>query len=385
MSKQVDFTNIWLPDADKIDEMKQQEEITMDYSPLTEEQKTALLNKVLEKIELLPPAKIEAADSRTSQAEQAVKVSKAAVLGNRTLKSKRLRLLCGILVAVLAMATISFAAVSTIIDPVFLTYLKPSYQEQIDALENSAILLGQDDSSNGYTIRARQAIGDKNTVYVLFDLIAEDGSVFEHPYYGFSSNLIDLKSKPSFPLQFFSNSGMGYSISQMEDENPEDNVRTFLLELNSSSSLINQKISLHLENICFYNEKEPYEEVLVSGKWDLDFSLDYKDTSVTTYPLKRIIFPGSDKSVLVTSLRVSPISVTLSAKGRGVSAHYSAQQPDPAQGEIKITLKDGTEVDSNLSGTTSNGFSLTKDQSFTRIIDLREIKSIRYMGVELWH
>ncbi|WP_206458462.1 DUF4179 domain-containing protein [Anaerovorax sp. IOR16] len=380
MNKLTDLIGNWQPDEKIIDEMMQEEQEKNGTAGLNEGEKTDLLNKVLEKANIPNPDTYLDDSFETTAEKNHVKQSSVPTIELKNGRIRKRRLLPAILVAILTMATISFAAVTTMIDPAFLTYLKPSYQEQIDAIQNSAILLGQEDRDNGYTIRARQAIGDKNMVYVLFDLIAEDENVLNLPYYGFSS--YDVKLKDNFtPFH----TGMGYSFSEMEDENPNDNVRTFLLELSSNQSLLKKNLQIQFENICTYLETEPYEETLVSGKWELNIPLDYKDASITTHPLKKISLAGSGKNALVTTLRISPISITINAKGKGVSLYDSAPQTEPIQNEIEITLKDGSKVGYNSSGTHSDGITFTKDQSFSKIIDLREIESIRYMGAELWH
>jgi len=386
MNKLTDLMDNWTPDPNKLDEMRHKEQDDLEISPFTEKERTALLNKVLVKSNLsITDTTEEAEEPLQEEIQKKIPKQKTGWNLRWSQKARKRRLLPVILIAILAMATISFAAVTTIIDPVFLTYLKPSYQEQIDALQNSAILLGQESSNNGYTVRARQAIGDKNTVYVLFDLIAEDGSVFDLPYYNFSSNNITIEnSTPPFPFSFLGGHGMGYFIEQMEDEDPDDNIRTFLLCLNSSKSLLNKKLKIQLEDICIYHDSEPFEETLINAQWNLEIPLDYEDASITTHPLKRVSFSGSDKSVFITSLRISPISITISAKGPGVSLYDTAQHAENSTGDIEITLKDGTKVNHNSSGTNTDGFSFSKDQTFSKIIDLREIESIRYMGVELW-
>ncbi|WP_324825477.1 DUF4179 domain-containing protein [Sinanaerobacter sp. ZZT-01] len=387
MNKLTDLIDNWTPDPNKLDEMKDKERDSLEIPPFTESERAALLKKVLTKSNLsIFDTTEEAKEPIQQEIQKNVPSQKTGWNLRWNQKARKRRLFPVILIAILAMATISFAAVTTIIDPVFLTYLKPSYQEQIDALQNSAILLGQESSNNGYTVRARQAIGDKNIVYVLFDLVAEDESVFNLPYYNFSSNNITVEnSTPLFPFSFPGGHGMGYFIEQMEDEDPDDNIRTFLLCLNSSKSLLNKKLEIRLEDICIYHSSEPFEETLITGQWNLEIPLDYKDASITTHPMKRISFSGTDKSVFITSLRISPISITITAKGRGVSLYDTAQHAGDSTGDIEITLKDGTKVNHNSSGTNTDGFSFTKDQTFSNIIDLREIESICYMGVELWH
>lgn len=367
MNKLSDLNEHWQPDEKIIDAMMQKEQPSNGTLPLTQKEKDLIFQNVLKKANI---------------PEQTI----ASTSESKKIRLKKRRLLPAILVAILAMVTLSFAAVTTIIDPAFLTYLKPSYQEQIDAIKNSTILLGQEDSDNGYTVRARQAIGDKNTVYVLFDLIKEDETVLDLPCYAFSSYDVTLKN--NFTPFHLGMGGIGYSISEMEDENTTDPVRTFLLELNSNQSLLKKKLDVRFENICTYHATEPCEETLVNGNWELSIPLDYQDASITTHPMKKIPLSNSKSTAWVTSLRISPISITISANGKGVSLYdssYEAQSSCPENEEIEVTLKDGSKVDYNSSGTHCNGITFSKDQSFSKIIDLREIESVRYLEIEFWN
>ena len=309
---------------------------------------------------------------------------------------RRLPMLIAACVAIFAFAT-AFAA--TDLDQALADLFRPADDAQLATLNELAVPLSAEATAGGLTIRARQAVGDANNVYIAFDLIAPPDMALSENQYDFLSAFVDVSSGRS----------MGYRFDYSEDDDPTDNQKTFLLDLNVATGTAGERIELTFKDFCRYKTEEELSArpaaqagqtswggtagdenddrvVLIPGEWKLAFDLDYKDAS-RRCRLDQEVQAGG-RTLKARELRISPISVTVTLK----SELFDFQGDGPADGDsgqsdLVVTLRRGGVVESSgmstSTGTTLTGLKTVITLPFAGVVDPTEIESITLNGVEL--
>ncbi len=408
-------------------------------NPLSAEEKTRILEKTLAKAGLADAASHGVQTARTHTGSPAADASSKTAgrsgreggPGSAGSHRRKMWTLAAACVLVLAMATVSFAAIA--LDKNFFDFFGARNQEQQEMLGNLSAVIDRQTTDNGWTLDVREAVGDGNTVNVLFDLIAPEGTTLDQDYYSFSTAFVDLPDNPR--------GGAGYYFELLPDDDPADNKLTMMLcydtERNLSGSTMRFRFSdlmvpKNQEEMALIDALPPRTEpgtpgdeydvnkLVASGNWEIDFPLNYRDVSAAIKPDADISLYGGDCKI--TQVRYSPISVSMTIKGKSIAV-YDSQPPEiygtdnggdgsaalqpaddamislePAEGEsqgaengvygttdqeLRVTLKDGTVVATGGTGTSITGNTLTVNSRFQEIIDPADIASISYGGVEI--
>ena len=363
--------------------------------PLPESEQAQILQKTLAK------AGLETADAPTADTSRAAGALTPAAKhrGRRhSRKSWTLGIAC---VLVLAMATVSFA--SAVLDKSFLGFFQIGETNQQELLAEMISNVNAEVTDNGVTLRVKQIAGDSNSAYVLFDLIAPEGTVLDKDYYPYRQAFVDLTNG--------SPQG-GYYFELVPDDDPTDNQISMILSYESDSKLAGKTMHLHLEDLMTQKSEEeltaieelpPMTEpgtvgdaydtnkVLLPGVWDLEFPLDYQDASRQFKPKDRDIELYGE-TCKIKEVRYSPISATITITGDAIrKADEVGNVDDDAAGteqnEIIITLKDGSTVENKSTQVSTDvsffGGRYVTSCQFDTIINPNDIASISYADVTI--
>ncbi len=292
---------------------------------LTEEEKARILNIALRKIGKHP---------------EQIENERTVIVRSRPDKAggRRRRILAAALVAVFAFATTAFAA------EVFQWDVRISNFFGIEGRDGAGLAgggmnVGVSTENNGVTIEAVQAIGDGTNLYILFDVTAPKGKVISYPDASFEM----IRLRIGEPGGMDGPTGMGYGCTMLEDDDDKDNKATFLLSAEADKKINNKKINIEFENLRHYITGSGEMVTDAAGIWELEWELDYEDTS-TKYKIgKELAVNG--KTIDVDSISISPIALNVGMSGSYFneldSAPRAPGEGDPVQINA-ITLKDGT-------------------------------------------
>lgn len=352
--------------------------------PLSESEQAQILQKTLTK------AGLEVAAAPAPAAPAAKHHSR-----RNSRRSWTLGIAC---ILVLAMTAVSFA--SAVLDKSFLDFLQIGETEQQDLLTEMISNVSAEATDNGTTIRIKQVAGDSHSVYVLFDLTAPEGTILDKDYYPFSEAFVDITG---------GSSQGGYYFELLPDSDPQDNQISMILAYDSDSKLAGKTMRLHLKNLMTQKSEaelatiedlppmtEPgtagdaydINKILLTGVWDVEFSLDYQDASRKFKPKDRDIELYGD-TCKIKEVCYSPISAAITITGDAIrkADQVGFTNGDAAGAEqdgIIVTLKDGSTVESK---STSTATKVEFFQSryvvtcqFSTIINPNDIASISYAG-----
>lgn len=275
--------------------------------------------------------------------------------------------------------TTAFAAAYIGLDMKFLNFLNPANSKQEAYLDNGALVVNKQATNENGTLEVRQIIGDSNLIYLLMDFTAPEDMVLNKERYRFETHL-------DFDINGSHSSGHNYYL--LEDENPNDNKISLILSyLMTDRTIIGSPVTLRIIDL---EEADAYPDVfetVISGSWETEFKMDYKDIS-TMYPSNKEISLYGYEATL-SSVSISPISVAInvdSAHTKAISEAVSLSRKEIGVNEyediypITIHYKDGTSettsifngmvVADNLRG------SITIVKTFTPIINDKEIESV---------
>ena len=312
-----------------------------EFEPLSEERTEALLARTLMKLQ----------KERKKQMNIRKKVS--------------LLLLAGII----AIGAVSAGAGAYLrMDGRLIDFLKPASDAQLEQLQPAGTAIGRQVTVNDYTVDVKESIGDNYQIYVLFDVIAPEGTTLDHEQYRFDA--VRLWSEK--------NKSMGYSVDMLQDDQPADNKVSMVLEANCDRSFTKDRVRLDLENLVYYDPETMEDVVVEEGLWQVEFDLEYKDISKTLKVNKPIQIFGGEATL--RSVSISPLSVTAEVKGPAVRKYDDQLPEDDGLEDIRIQLRDGTVVEPRTSSSGSRYFTMQQTCTFDRMIDLEQIQSIQVFG-----
>ena len=181
----------------------------------------------------------------------------------RLRKTKR-RLLTAVLAAVLligtASAELSSGTVSNLLAPLY-------GGAQTEIVDSIGIPVGASTTVEGYTLTADAVIGDRYNIAIVYTLTREDGEPMpEGVMFADQSNSVQRGSG-------------GGSTSY---ERSEDGLSLRIVEdwTSSIGFLFRRNANVVFENLEIYDKESDEWTVLVEGKWELNFTIRYKDATV---------------------------------------------------------------------------------------------------------
>jgi hypothetical protein len=276
----------------------------------------------------------------------------------------RKRFVALILAATMLLGTIAYAAAGSEWNIKLAQYLNLTDTKQ---LEGGSVEIGVQDTDQEITVEAAYSIGDKNTVYIMFQVTFPKPLTFDNQCMIGEVKLDTLRE--------------GYSMTwfEYEDDIPYDNKKYFMAEI-TADHINTKKITLTLKDIYMLDgEQKEISDPVVLGEWTLSWKFNY----AANVKQERIyqIFKAEGYHVFVEKIAISPISIKINA--------YRNPFNENGQMDIlkvnKIILKDGTEIKEfrGATGGNSNNFRLDYTVAFINPIEVNEIHSVWINGVEI--
>jgi hypothetical protein len=236
-------------------------------------------------------------------------------------------------------------------------------------LAESGMLVGASAEQKGVTIKAVQTLGDAHNMYVLFDVTSPEGTRIA-PNSGFEMIYLKVDGATS----------LGYSCDFLPDESENDNRAAMLLTMSANKDINDKKINLRFKDLRHYMGAEKGYVTDVEGIWELEWKLDYKDSSLK-YPVDQKLTVNGE-TVNVDVVEISPIAVNVKISGDYIK-EYDSVPPDPEAGDLiqitAVTLKDGTvltQKDSSGWGTSTEGDEYKISMQMKKLIDQEQVESI---------
>lgn len=302
----------------------------------------------------------------------------------RKTSKKRFIILVAACITIFTLGAVSFAA--TALNDNLLNFFHPQSQTETDLLNSLGTIIDKQVTENGLTIDVKEALGDSNAVYVLFDIIAPEGTILDKEQYTFVSQMIDVEK--GFSMVH----GMGYNFECLEDVNPNDNIKPMMLCLSSSENLVGKNMTFGFKDFSSYkteeelkNRPESFEgtpgddndvyNILIPGNWEITFPLNYTDNTAVYKLNEKLQY--KDISFKVKEVRLSPISISMT-----LSSLLNGKSDSIHDAPLIIHMKNGETInaDHGSRGTSSNGLKTVVDAQFNKIVNPSEIQSIEYCG-----
>lgn len=310
---------------------------------LLEDEKERILNATMDKIN----NSMKAEDTR-----------------NKRKKFSRKKIIAIILAATLMISTLSFAADYFSFDARLANLLSID-ENNHDLVNKSGMNINKSVISKGITIKATQAIGDKNCAYILFEVTLDDKLSKENKYF-FENVDYQVYSKK------FGYTGCTGSFEMLNSDNSDDNTSQFLCCM-EYEDINNRDLKFVFEDFGYYKDGN-YEDFvkLIDGTWTLKFKLDYKNTSKTYIINKNYRIKG--RNIRVKTIEISPLSARIKINGK-----YQ-------EFVSKVTMKDGTvyEGDEFFINNSASYSTIGRDlfgrsesyTGFSKVLNVNDIKSI---------
>jgi hypothetical protein len=215
-------------------------------------------------------------------------------------------------------------------------------QQQIQLAEDGAVAAAdQTVTENGVTITAIQTLGDKNGVYVLFNVKAPEGVELTKDGSGISAHVeIEGFDHVGWSAHFMLDKDKSVSPSGAANE------RYYELWLNNThgENWNGKTITVEFADLRDLS-KGPDDNIIVTGKWNLSWKLSYMDQMLTFDINKTYTVNG--RELVVKSVEISPLSMTLKLGGNGLEQLVADSDLNEAGGLCAVSLmkKDETTVD----------------------------------------
>lgn len=275
--------------------------------------------------------------------------------------------------------TTAFAVTVFGLDAKFVSFLKPTSDERSEYLANGAYVVDKQISNKYGTLEVKQILGDENTVYILMDLTAPDGTVLDAERYRFDPIRSDYSTRLGEVY--------GSAFIKAEDDDPSDNKISLIMLIGSEHTMAGETMTLHLEDLyASYDQVSNIPETIaVPGEWNISFPLDFKNLSRSFDIDRPIALYGG--SFQMETVSVSPLSISLTITGdlrTGIGDNKDLDIAFPVSlvfddGSILTATCDTAQVSAHASYTNNK---LTITQRFHQVIDSDQVRSITIFDQE---
>lgn len=332
--------------------------------------------------ELMDEFYFEVSGEESMTEEEQARVLQAALHGKHQRGRKKMskkKFITILAAAAISVTALTAGAVNLFkLDERIAQMLGPVNDKQIRSIEQAGTALNQSVTDNGWTMQLTGAFGDTHSAYVVFQMIAPEGTVLDGDAYRFEMPFVMLPDTYN----------MGYSVDTIEDDNKTDNIVTFVLQLDSDASLSGNTLRFDFQNLQLVSS-EPV--TIAEGRWQTEFELNYRDESISLPAGKQITL--DNEPVTVEKLLVSPLGVSVEIKGDYI-ARYDQQPPEEGSTlavDLTLHFTDGSTLryDSSYSGPddalqAGSGIKenkMTQSVSFRHLIRFDALESIDVAGV----
>lgn len=277
--------------------------------------------------------------------------------------------------AVMLLACCAFTAKALKLDEKLETLIGGTNEQIVRSVTN----LNASVESKGLRVEAKQAVGDGQRVFVLVEVTSLTAQKLDASC-GFHKVDVTQDGAGSWSSSF------GVMEGNAASENGKQ--LNFLLQMTTEKPAGKQKVSLHLQNLTRLlntgkDKGEIQERRLITGVWDLEFTLKYKDISQKYQPGK-VIQTGKG-AVRIDEVSISPISCFITASTakycRGLDEKWSELV------DVSLKMKDGSEIPIWIDGTSwqedgKNSFG-TMEGVMGELINMDEVREIVIGGEEI--
>lgn len=234
-------------------------------------------------------------------------------------------------------------------------------------------------ADNGVRITANAVIGDRYHYAVIFDVEKEDGTAFDARLEADQNGVLPLIFEQS-DINFNMREGF-FGDCYFYDADPSDNVVQFVQTGEVSREIIGKNVSAKFKDLCVLG-KDGRDKLLIKGEWNMNFRMDFKDSSVQLKSGAHFSADGKDASV--DAVTISPLAVRV---------EFTVYAPEFGEEEwenveLSVILKDGTEISMDYAG--GGIHSAPEGQRacdiggmFEKIIPLDEMDSVIVGGVRI--
>lgn len=271
----------------------------------------------------------------------------------------------------------------------------PAQTEVVDKIGRP---IGASATDGGVTVTAEAIVGDRANYAVVFSVVKDDGTPFEGVE-ALESGVLLLGFENAAGVDVDGVTSAGGS-SYFYDADPTDNAIQYVEQMSVTSlgdSIIGRTARVHFENLCRYVDGSE-RQIIAEGAWNMKFTVDYKDTSVSPPAGQAIELNGMDATL--DSISLSPLALTLeytvhepvaweTQEPGQMSEHNSAQQDRFLNPSITINMLDGTtaQIDASTgAGGWQEGADSTachKNIMFDKFLNLDDVASVTVGGAEL--
>lgn len=208
-------------------------------------------------------------------------------------------------------------------------------QEELLGSINTPLVSAEE---NGLKVEVKQTLADNHGIYVLYELTAPDWIELNDDMC-FNTSLLKVKAAEGV-------GGTGEKIIAQSA-----NKRTALIYHSAHSGNIeNQNLALTLGNFGYWQSNEDYSHnefiTLVEGEWNLEWMLNYVDTTKTIAVNKKVDVNGTNDNT-ITTIDISPMSVFITIEGDDL---WTAFRPI-------IKFKDGNQIEIEAANNFNHSYS----------------------------
>ncbi len=271
-----------------------------------------------------------------------------------------------IIVGTLLTAEAAGGSVSNLLAPLF-------GFAQTEIVDEIGIPIGVTDSVDGYTLTADAVIGDRYNVAVVYTLKREDGQPITDELYfnDWETNMI-------------AGSGSG-SLTWIVDEEHPDQI-SFIESWSCSTPLFGRYVAASFSNLSIRHEGSEDSTVIAEGPWKLNYTLRYKDSTISV-PVKKLkVTDKAGKNYQVNKILLSTIGLHI----QGIYFNPVWEEENPLQYfKVSIRKKNGTIIDIQNS---NKGYSFAQNDTsadiqfeamFPEPIPMNDIEAVIICGTEV--
>lgn len=273
----------------------------------------------------------------------------------KTVFSKK-KLIISVLAATMMIGTVSLASENFGFskDNPLSNYL--GLDKNNDSLDGAGIYLNKSVINNNLKLTIKHTLGDKHNLYLLIDVETPDDLIIPK-----NSRFNEMD------INFKNPSSAGWSISDLEDDNPNDNKQSYIISYSTEGKLNGSDIYLDFKDFGYYSDKNDEFITLVKGDWNISWRLDYIDVSKEISVNKCVL--NKDNKYFIKNINISPISLSVNLIGRNNGSFMIKE----------VTFKDGTiytDKDFSSMHSSSSFLNIFTSIEFGKVIDIDKIESI---------
>jgi hypothetical protein len=233
--------------------------------------------------------------------------------------------------------------------------------------------VGQTVTKNGLSITALQTLGDKDGVYLLFNVKAPEGiTLSDANGLGMDVDIEGVGHNFGFTCGFMDNSDPTASPSGAANERYYE----VYLYNREKEDWNGKTITFDFANLTVVDPDDsptPNRRVVVEGNWKLSWTLSYTE-QMQTFDINKT-YKVNGHEVVVKSVNLSPLSMTLELDGSGLARLVDNSDLKEAGNLCTLSLikKDGTTFDSYPM---QEGFSGTSYKRMDRFYPVQDVEQV---------